>query len=74
MIVAQLPEVTAQQDREIEWLAELLGAYCLYEKKQYGDIWTNDEYLQFMYERLMILRELMSDTCLLYTSDAADEL
>lgn len=38
MIVAQLPEVTAQQDREIEWLAELLGAYCLYEKKQYGDI------------------------------------
>ena len=33
MIVAQLPEVTAQQDREIEWLAELLGAYCLYEKK-----------------------------------------
>ena len=38
MIVAQLSEVTAQQDREIEWLAELLGAYCLYEKKQYGDI------------------------------------
>ena len=33
MIVAQLPEVSAQQDREIEWLAELLGAYCLYEKK-----------------------------------------
>ena len=38
MIVAQLPEVSAQQDWEIEWLAELLGAYCLYEKKQYGDI------------------------------------
>ena len=36
MIVAQLPEVSAQQDREIEWLAELLGAYCLYEKKQYA--------------------------------------
>ena len=33
-----------------------------FEEKQYGDIWTNDEYLQFMYERLMILRELMSDT------------
>lgn len=32
-----------------------------FEEKQYGDIWTNDEYLQFMYERLMILRELMSD-------------
>ena len=31
-----------------------------FEEKQYGDIWTNDEYLQFMYERLIILRELLS--------------
>lgn len=33
-----------------------------FEEKQYGDIWTNDEYLQFMYERLILLRELLSDT------------
>ena len=33
-----------------------------FEEKQYGDIWTNDEYLQFMYERLIILRELLSET------------
>lgn len=32
-----------------------------FEEKQYGDIWTNDEYLQFMYERAVILRELLSD-------------
>lgn len=32
-----------------------------FEEKQYGDIWTNDEYLQFMYERLIICRELLSD-------------
>lgn len=32
-----------------------------FEAKQYGDIWTNDEYLQFMYERLILLRELLSD-------------
>lgn len=32
-----------------------------FEEKQYGDIWTNDEYIQFMYERLIILRELLSD-------------
>lgn len=32
-----------------------------FEEKQYTDIWTNDEYLQFMYERLMILRELLSN-------------
>ena len=33
-----------------------------FEEKQYSDIWTNDEYLQFMYERLILLRELLSDT------------
>lgn len=32
-----------------------------FEEKQYGDIWTNDEYLQFMYERLILIRELLSD-------------
>lgn len=30
-----------------------------FEEKQYGDIWTNDEYLQFMYERFILLRELL---------------
>lgn len=37
-----------------------------FEEKQYGDIWTNDEYLQFMYERLILLRELLSDTGCIY--------
>lgn len=32
-----------------------------FEEKQYGDIWTNDEYLQFMYERLTIMHTLLSD-------------
>ena len=34
----------------------------VFEEKQYGDIWVNDEYLQFMYERLILLRELLADT------------
>lgn len=38
----------------------------LFEEKQYGDIWTNDEYLQFMYERLVIMRELLSDKGCIY--------
>jgi DNA modification methylase len=38
----------------------------LLEEKQYTDIWENDEYLQFMYERLLILKELMSDTGSIY--------
>ncbi len=37
-----------------------------FEEKQYGDIWTNDEYLQFMYERLLLIRELLSETGVVY--------
>lgn len=37
-----------------------------FEEKQYGDIWTNDEYLQFMYERFILMRELLSDTGSIY--------
>lgn len=37
-----------------------------FEEKQYGDIWNNDGYLQFMYERLILLRELLSDHGTLY--------
>ena len=37
-----------------------------FEEKQYGDIWTNDEYLQFMYERLTIMYHLLSEKGALY--------
>ena len=37
-----------------------------FEEKQYGDIWTNDEYLQFMYERLILLHELLSENGSIY--------
>jgi len=37
-----------------------------FEEKQYTDIWTNDEYLQFMYERLTFCRELLSSRGTLY--------
>ncbi len=30
------------------------------EQAQYEDIWANDNYLQFMYERLILMRELLS--------------
>src|SRR5690554_5384403 len=43
-----------------------LGDNNIFEEKQYGDIWTNDEYLQFMYERLILLRELLSDKGSIY--------
>lgn len=31
-----------------------------FEEKQYSDIWSNDEYLQFMFERIILMRELLS--------------
>ncbi|MGS0974137.1 DNA methyltransferase [Burkholderia glumae] len=36
------------------------GDQSSFEEKQYGDIWNNDEYLQFLYERLVLLRELLT--------------
>jgi len=36
------------------------------EQAQYNDIWANDNYLQFMYERLTLLRELLSEEGSIY--------
>ncbi|WP_295123506.1 site-specific DNA-methyltransferase [uncultured Chitinophaga sp.] len=35
--------------------------HSTFEEKQYTDIWSNDDYLQFMYERIILLRELLSE-------------
>lgn len=40
--------------------------YTLGEQVQYTDIWSNDEYLQFLYERLLLLRELLTDRGSIY--------
>ena len=37
-------------------------SYTLGEQIQYTDIWANDTYLQFMYERLLLLKELLKPT------------
>lgn len=45
---------------------KLEGDQSAFEEKQYGDIWNSDEYLQFIYERLVIMNELLSDTGCIY--------
>lgn len=40
--------------------------YTLGEQVQYSDIWANDNYLQFMYERLLLLRELLHEDGTIY--------
>ncbi|MDR5659976.1 site-specific DNA-methyltransferase [Serpentinicella sp. ANB-PHB4] len=37
-----------------------------FEEKQYTDIWKSDEYLQFMYERLILLKELLHEEGTIY--------
>ena len=46
--------------------------YTLGEQVQYTDIWANDNYLQFMYERLLMLKELLAEngSILLHCDDA----
>ena len=45
---------------------EVTNDKTAFEEKQYTDIWSNDEYLQYMYERIILLRELLSDEGSIY--------
>ncbi len=40
--------------------------HTIAEQIQYSDIWANDTYLQFMYERLTLMRELLSNNGAIY--------
>lgn len=51
---------------DLKGIGETKSNSSSFEEKQYGDIWNNDEYLQFMYERLIIMKELLSDTGSIY--------
>src|SRR5574341_5075 len=51
------PKGTAKLDGE---------SYSLGEQLQYTDIWANDNYLQFMYERLLVLKELLTENGSIY--------
>lgn len=51
---------------KLKGIGEASSDSSSFEEKQYGDIWSNDEYLQFMYERFILMRELLSDTGTIY--------
>lgn len=59
--------------RKVQLRGELGGSqkldgeeYTLGEQIQYTDIWANDNYLQFMYERLLMLKELLAENGSIY--------
>lgn len=39
---------------------EIKNDHNAFEEKQYTDIWANDDYLQFIYERIILIKELLS--------------
>lgn len=49
----------AEEKLEIEELQS-------FEEKVYGDIWSKEDYLNWMYENLMAIKEVMSDTASIY--------
>lgn len=42
------------------------GDHGAFEEKQYGDIWVHDNYNQFIFDRLVLARELLSDGGTIY--------
>lgn len=55
-----------KQKIELRGIGKAESNRSSFEEKQYGDIWNNDEYLQFMYERLILMRELLSEKGCIY--------
>ncbi len=49
----------AEEKLELDELAS-------FEEKMYGDIWSKEDYLNWMYENLMAIKEVMSDTASIY--------
>lgn len=53
--------------RGSEGVAKIEGeSYALGEQIQYTDIWANDNYLQFMFERFCLIKELLGETGILW--------
>lgn len=51
----------AEYKKKIELRSSIVrGDTNSFEEKQYSDLWNNDEYLQFMYDRLVLMKELLS--------------
>ncbi|MBW7843810.1 MAG: site-specific DNA-methyltransferase [Ignavibacterium sp.] len=57
----KLAEKVAAAEKEMEM--EELKAF---EEKMYGDIWQKEDYLNWMYENLMAIKSVMSDTASIY--------
>ena len=57
----KVAEAIAQVEQELD--IEDLKAF---EEKMYGDVWDKEKYLNWMYENLMVIKSVMSETASIY--------
>ncbi|MDO4566421.1 MAG: site-specific DNA-methyltransferase [Oscillospiraceae bacterium] len=57
----KVAEAMAQAERELD-IDELRA----FEEKMYGDVWDKEKYLNWMYENLMAIKSVMSETSSIY--------
>ena len=57
----KIAEAIAQADQELD-IDELKA----FEEKMYGDVWDKEKYLNWMYENLMAIKSVMSETASIY--------
>lgn len=57
----KVAEAIAQAEQELD-IAELKA----FEEKMYGDVWDKEKYLNWMYENLMAIKSVMSETASIY--------
>lgn len=57
----KVAEAIAQAEQELD-IADLKS----FEEKMYGDVWDKEKYLNWMYENLMAIKSVMSETASIY--------
>ena len=57
----KVAEAIAQAEQELD-IADLKS----FEEKMYGDVWDKEKYLSWMYENLMAIKSVMSETASIY--------
>lgn len=57
----KVAEAIAQAEQELD-----IDELKIFEEKMYGDVWDKEKYLNWMYENLMAIKSVMSETASIY--------
>lgn len=57
----KVAEAIAQAEQELD-----IDEFKAFEEKMYGDVWDKEKYLKWMYENLMAIKSVMSETASIY--------